>query len=158
MLSTSSVCCFLQVMNLMRSGAGWLQHILVHTRIYENAYLFSPVILRLFHTAMDICFFNSLYSFLMTKSLLIQMSSSSNAATVCNMFLVRLFVRIFCYYCPCSSLTPCLCLFVSLALLSSYLASIALAFWLISERTSKSPVVISKVRPLHWRSANVSVA
>ena len=43
----------------------------------------------------------------MTESLLIQMSSSSNAATVCNMFLFRLFVRIFCYYCPCLSLSPC---------------------------------------------------
>ena len=41
----------------------------------------------------------------MTESPLKQMSFSSNAATVCNMFLFRLFVRIFCYYCPSLVLT-----------------------------------------------------
>ena len=41
----------------------------------------------------------------MTESQLKQMSFSSNAATVCNMFLFRLFVRIFCYYCPSLVLT-----------------------------------------------------
>ena len=41
----------------------------------------------------------------MTESQLKQMRFSSNAATVCNMFLFRLFVRIFCYYCPSLVLT-----------------------------------------------------
>ena len=41
----------------------------------------------------------------MTESPLKQMSFSSNAATVCNMFLFRLFVRIFGYYCPSLVLT-----------------------------------------------------
>ena len=41
----------------------------------------------------------------MTESPLKQMSFSSNAATVFNMFLFRLFVRIFCYYCPSLVLT-----------------------------------------------------
>ena len=41
----------------------------------------------------------------MTETQLKQMSFSSNAATVCNMFLFRLFVRIFCYYCPSLVLT-----------------------------------------------------
>ena len=66
------------------------QCILVHIYVYENAYLFRPVILKLFHTF----FLFSIYGFIMTELLLIQMSSSSNAATVSNMFLLRLFVRI----------------------------------------------------------------
>ena len=41
----------------------------------------------------------------MTESPLKQMSFSSNAATVCNVFLSRLFVRIVCYYCPSLALT-----------------------------------------------------
>ena len=41
----------------------------------------------------------------MTESQFKQMSFSSNAATVCNMILFRLFVRIFCYYCPSLVLT-----------------------------------------------------
>ena len=47
----------------------------------------------------------SIYGFIMTESPLKQMSFSSNAATVCNMFLFRLFVRRFCYYCPSLVLT-----------------------------------------------------
>ena len=41
----------------------------------------------------------------MTESPLKQISFSSNAATVCDMFLFRLFDRIFCYYCPSLVLT-----------------------------------------------------
>ena len=41
----------------------------------------------------------------MTESPLKQIGFSSNAVTVCNMFLFRLFVRRFCYYCPSLVLT-----------------------------------------------------
>ena len=41
----------------------------------------------------------SIYGFIMTESPLKQIDFSSNAVTVCNMFLFRLFVRRICYYC-----------------------------------------------------------
>ena len=47
----------------------------------------------------------SIYGFIMTESPLKQIGFSSNAVTVCNMFLFRLFVRRFCYYCPSLVLT-----------------------------------------------------
>ena len=77
--------------------------------VYENAYLFISVIhvLDFFTHAIDKFFFFqfSIYGFIMTDSQLKQMRFSSNAATVCNMFLFRLFVRIFCYYCQSLVLT-----------------------------------------------------
>ena len=70
-LSTSSVCPFLAGHEFDEEWS-WLaadeevgQYILVHIHVCENAYLFRPVILRLFHTAIDIYiyifFFNSLF-------------------------------------------------------------------------------------------------
>ena len=47
----------------------------------------------------------SIYGFIMTESPLKQIGFSSNDVTVCNMFLFRLFVRRFCYYCPSLVLT-----------------------------------------------------
>ena len=76
----------------------------MHSHIHVCAHVYIHVHIHVYENMRKKIKF-SIYGFIMTESPLKQIGFSSNAVTVCNMFLFRLFVRRFCYYCPSLVLT-----------------------------------------------------